>query len=330
MNSIKTVAVTGAAGFVGRQVVTHLLSRGYHVRALVRDRNSARDKLPSGDPRVTIVAGDAADSAVAGELLQGAQACIHLIGIIRETAGSKFVKAHVRTTEALVAAARNAGCNRFLQMSALGVGHDGNTEYRRTKWDAEQIVRKSGLDWTIFRPSMIHGAGGEFIQTAVGWATGKTQPWFFLPFFTRREEHPTCPGGTAPEIEPVIAPVAVEDVAAAFVSAMTRRETVGEIYNLVGSETLSWPQMLLTIRDGVPGAKKNMVAWGIPGDLAALQAKGAKAIGLGWALPFDEGMAKMGMEDATASMEKARTDLGLEFRPFTESFGTYAASLGEH
>ncbi|HLO42334.1 MAG TPA: NAD(P)H-binding protein [Phycisphaerales bacterium] len=330
MNAIKTVAVTGAAGFVGRQIVARLLSKGYHIRALVRDRSKVRGVLPSGDPRVTVVVGDAADASVAGELVRGAQACINVIGIIREEGGSTFSKAHVRTTEALVAAASAAGCGRFLQMSALGVGHDGNTEYRRTKWDGEQVVRKSDLAWTIFRPSMIHGKDGEFIQTAVGWATGKTAPWFFLPYFTRREPNPVCPTGTAPEFDPVLAPVRVEDVAEAFVSSLNKPETVGEIYNLAGPEVLSWPQMLLTIRDGVPGAKKNMVAWGIPGDLAAMKAKAAKVAGLGWALPFDEGMARMGMEDSTASLDKARADLGIDFQPFTRSFGTYAASLGEH
>ena len=327
MNSIKTVAVTGSAGFVGRAVVRALLAAGYSVRALVRTREKARKSLPTSDQRLTLVAGDAADPAVAAQLLQGAHACINLIGIIRQAPGATFVKAHVRTTEVLIAAAASAGCKRFLQMSALGVGHDGDTEYRRTKWDAELIVRSSGLDWTIFRPSMIHGASGEFIQTAASWATGKSAPWFFLPYFSRRVPDPTCPSGTAPEVAPVIAPIAVEDVAAAFVKAVSTPESIGEIYNLAGPEILSWPDLLTLIRDSVPGAKHNLRPWPIPGDVAAIGAKVAGLAGLGWALPFDEGMAVMGSSDSAASMDKVRADLGIEAKPFTSTFRAYAASL---
>ncbi len=327
MNAIKTVAVTGSTGFVGREVVRQLLAAGYHVRALVRDREKARGALPTGDSRLTLVTGDAVDAGALDQLLQHAGACIHLIGIIRQEQGATFVKAHVRTTEAVTAAASRAGCSRLLHMSALGVGRDAGTEYRRTKWDGEQVVRGSGLAWTIFRPGMIHGKDGEFIQTAASWAAGETAPWFFLPYFTRRLTDPTCPGGTAPEADPLISPIAVEDVAAAFVKALSTPCTVGEIYNLVGSETISWPEMLIMIRDGAPGSKANLQPWGIPGDVAAMGAKAAGLAGLGWAIPFDEGMAIMGMEDSTASLEKVRADLGLEPSGFTSTFRAYAGSL---
>lgn len=327
MNPIKTVAVTGSTGFVGRQVVRHLLAGGFHVRALVRSREKARTVLPVSDQRLTLIAGEATDAAALAQCLQGAHACIHLIGILRQAAGASFVKTHVRTTEAVTAAAATAGCRRFIHMSALGVGHDGATEYYRTKWDAEQVVRTSGLDWTIFRPGLIHGADGEFIQIAAGWATGESAPWCFLPYFSRRLPDPTCPNGTAPEIDPVISPVAVEDVAAAFVKALVTPDVIGEIYNLVGPETMSWPQLLTTVRDAVPGAKHNLHPWAIPGDLAAIGAKVAGLAGMGWALPFDEGMALMGMNDSTASMDKVKADLGIECRPFTATFRSYAGSL---
>ncbi len=327
MSTTNTIAVTGSTGFVGREIVRELLAGGYTVRALVRDRSKARDVLPAGDPRLVMVTGDALDGTTLAPLMQGAVGCIHLIGIVREQGGSTFVKAHVRTTEAVVAAAGAAGCRRLVHMSALGVSHDGVSDYQRTKWDAEQIVRGSGLDWTIFRPGFIHGPEGEFINTAAGWAAGERAPWLFLPYFTRRVPDPTCPNGVAPEVDPVMAPVAVEDVAVAFIKALSTPQTIGEIYNLVGPEQISWPEFLRTVRDGVPGANLKLQPWGVPGDLAACAAKLAKVASLGWMLPFDEGMARMGTQDSLASMDKVKADLDLEFRPFTASFRKYAGAL---
>jgi uncharacterized protein YbjT (DUF2867 family) len=322
-----TVAVTGSTGFVGREITRRLLAGGYRVRALVRDRAKAKDVLPVADDRLTLVQGDALDGETPARLVEGAAACIHLIGIIREEDGATFVRSHVRTTEAMLAACSRAGCLRFVQMSALGVSHDGISEYQRTKWDAEVLVRASGLDWTIFRPGLIHGRDSSFIDLAVGWARGESQPWFFMPYFTRRVEDPSCPVGPAPEFDPVVAPVAVQDVAEAFFKAIAAPTTIGEIYNLVGPESISWPDMLRFVRDRVPATKPSIHPWGVPGDLAALGAKAAKFAGLGWVLPFDEGMARMGMQDSVASMDKVSADLGLSFQPFSASFARYAGSL---
>ncbi|HRJ49759.1 MAG TPA: hypothetical protein PKU91_04465, partial [Phycisphaerales bacterium] len=66
---------------------------------------------------------------------------------------------------------------------------------------------------------------------------------------------------------------------------------------------------------------------GIPGDMAAVAARVAGAIGLGWAVPFDEGMARMGMEDSTASLDKARLDLDFDPRPFSSALALYASRL---
>nr|HRJ49930.1 NAD(P)H-binding protein [Phycisphaerales bacterium] len=258
MSTHKTVAVAGSTGFVGREVVRRLLADGYAVRALARDRSKAGEVLPAADQRVEIVSGDATDPACAADLLRGCEACINLIGIIRETPGVSFERAHVRTVQVLAFAAREARCRRFLQMSALGVGHDGIGEYQRSKWNGEQVVRSSGIPWTIFRPGLIHGPGGAFMQLAASWASGESAPWFFLPYFSRRVPDAVCPLGTAPEVDPVVAPVAVEDVARAFSKAIGVSEAIGEIYNLVGPETLAWPDLLRLVRDSIPDANHGL------------------------------------------------------------------------
>ena len=135
------------------------------------------------------------------------------------------------------------------------------------------------------------------------------------------------PLGGVSRVIPVVQPIAVEDVAGAFVSGLERAGAVGETYNLVGSEKISWPEMLHEIRDQVHGANDNLSAWGVPSELAAMKATAAQSVGLGALLPFDRGMALMGGQDGVAETEKVKAQLGLEPRPFRASFRKYAGSL---
>lgn len=326
MGQQRIVAVAGATGFVGGAIVAELLSRGHEVRGLVRDRAKAA-ALPR-DARLRLVYGDALNADAVRELTAGASACINAIGIIREAGGGQtFRKCHVEAPRALTNACREAGVRRFVHISALGVSGEGPTAYQRTKDEGEQIVRRSGLDWTIFRPSLIHGPRGEFMQLAKGWVRGEKQPWFFLPYFTRG-----TPAGDVPlapiRREPAcVAPVAVEDVAWAAAEALERDEAIGEIFNLCGPDTMTWPELLIAIRDAVPGALDGLQPLGVPAEAAAMQARIAKALGLGGLLPFDEGMAIMGASDTVAESEKARQMLGFNPRPFAPALRRYAAAL---
>lgn len=325
----QTVALAGATGFVGRTLTRELLRRGKKVRALVRDRGRAREVLPAREPGLTLVVGDALDGHSPAELVEGADACINLIGIIRQEPGGRtFGELHTDATRALVqACVASKTARRFLQMSALGVSGDGDCEYRKTKWAAERAVRASGLDWTIFRPGLIHGPSGDFMQLAAEWASGQSPPYLFMPYFTRWEHDERVPAGAAKAIDPKVQPVAVEDVAAAFAEALDRPETIGEIYPLVGPETLTWPRLLTLVRDHVPGSNESLVPWGIPSEVAAVAATAAGAAGLGGLLPFDRGMAIMGGQDSTASLDKVRAELGIDARPFTPTFLAYVSRV---
>lgn len=330
-NTNRTVAVAGATGFVGRNMVRELLSRGFRVRALTRSMTKATDVLPLDaidDGRVAVVEGDALERGVPGRLVDGADVCVNLIGILREAPGRQtFERVHTKTTAALVDACERHGCSRYLQMSALGVGANAPTEYYRTKYAAEQAVQLSRLDWTIFRPGLIHGPDGEFMHMVQDWCMGRAAPWFFIPYFTRVRVDTS---GVLPAVRsaaPMVAPVRVEDVCAAFASAIDCADAVGEIYTLVGPETLRFDELLRTVRDTLPLGRHDMPLIGIPGDLAALKARAMGLVGMGGLLPFDAGMAIMGRSDSVADTSKARRDLGFEPEPFTDSFRAYADQM---
>lgn len=319
----RVVAVAGATGFLGRYVVRELLARGWRVRALVRHPHKAQ-ALPTGsnlhapaaggDSRLTTVLGTL-EEGTAERLLAGAVAWVNLIGIIREAGGNTFRAAHVDAVRTLVRAAEHTGTMRCVHVSALGVEEEAPTEYQRTKFEGEMILRRSFLAWTIFRPGLIYGREGEFVQMAVAWARGRRAPWFFLPYFSRAERLYEAPLAAVQYVGATVQPVAVEDVAWSVAQALVCDEAVGEVIALPGPETITWPALLEAIRDAVPGAKPHLTPRGIPAGMAAWKARWAHRLGLGWLLPFDEGMARMGAMDNTADLAKARAVLGFQPRP---------------
>jgi NADH dehydrogenase len=317
----RTAAVTGATGFVGRAVVRELLDHGWAVRALVRDEAKAKKVLPESD-RLSLVRGDVLDDAALDRLMQGATDSVHLVGIIRETGGQQtFENMHHQATRRVVAAAERASGGtplRHVQMSALGVRDGSTIPYQATKRLGEKAVEASGLRWTIFRPGLIHGPEGEFTNMAADWVRGKAAPFVFIPYFV--------PGWVPRGHGAPVAPVRVEEVAAMFRTALQRDEAIGRTYDLAGPDALAFDDMLRLYRDTVPGAKR-LPLIGVPGKIAALQARLFGMIGLGRLLPFDEGMARMAMEESVSECARARADLGFDPQPFTKSLAAYAAQL---
>lgn len=157
------VFITGATGFVGKHLAAHLVADGYQLRCMVRKEEDpgARYLQRLG---AELAVGDILSAKSVAEAAHGADVFIHLVGIIFEPRGATFEQIHVRGTMNALAAASVSGARRYLHMSALGAGPGGPTQYFRTKWTAEEAVRDSGLAYTIFRPSLIYGPGGDFIR----------------------------------------------------------------------------------------------------------------------------------------------------------------------
>lgn len=319
----KTIAVTGATGFVGRHVVSELTSRGARVRALARRADKASAVLPRVDS-VMVTLGDVFDRGAMRRLCDGADALVHLVGIRKEERGGvTFERMHVDATRAALDVCRGGGIGRVVHMSALGVRPTASTGYQRTKHAAETLVRDSGLDWTILRPSLIVGRGGEFVRMVAGWARGKEPPFLFLPYFERVVMNPSNP--LVPRLEiPEVQPVSVRDVAWAVSECLARDVSIGEVYALGGPEAMPWPRMLERLRDAIPGARRAAMPLGIPSHAGLAAAYGARALGLSGALPFGPSEPLMGSEDAVCSNAKATEHLG--FEPCTLDAALPAAS----
>lgn len=150
MTNDRPIAVTGATGFVGQAVVDEACRRGTALKALAR-----REQAPCDG--VEWVRGDLADKAALGRLVQGAKAVLHIAGVVNTPDPTGFHLGNVKGTEELVEAARAAGVQRFVFVSSLAAREPGLSRYGESKHHAEDVVRASGLDWTIVRPPAIYG-----------------------------------------------------------------------------------------------------------------------------------------------------------------------------
>lgn len=314
----QTVAVTGATGFVGRHVCKALTEAGHTVRAIVRRFRPA--KKSTNSPYAVFEA-DLFSPETVTDALRGADACIHLVGIISERPdyGQTFERVHVDFTQNLVQACRDGGVTRFVHMSALGARDSSPARYHRTKYRAEQIVRASGLDWTIIQPSLIHGPDGEFTDMVAAWARGRKAPFLFMPYFGA--------GLLGKGRQSLIQPVYVQDVAQAFTAALSEPESIGEVYPMGGRDVMTWPEMLCALRDALPGRARKKKPMAIPAWYARSVARFMGAAGLGGLLPFNYDQVVMSQEDSICDTSRVRAHLGIEPKPFCEALAEYASTL---
>jgi len=144
------IAVTGGTGFVGSHFIEHALAQGHQLRALTRRPQAER-------AGITWVEGalDKPDSLAV--LVQGADAVLHIAGVINAPDRAGFAAGNIDGTRALIAATEAAGIRRFVQVSSLTAREPDLSLYGWSKAEADKLLIASGLDWTIVRPPAIFG-----------------------------------------------------------------------------------------------------------------------------------------------------------------------------
>ena len=294
------VAVTGGTGFVGTAVVSELLLAGHEVRVLSRN---APDRLPEEVRHVvgSIVTGEGLET-----LLEGTDAVIHLVGIIKEAGANTFEAVHHQGTVNVLLAALRADVRRYLHMSAMGAREGAVSRYHQSKWAGEAAVRASGLDWTIFRPSTIFGPGDSFINML----NGMIQKFPVMPVI----------GGGKNKMQPVF----VKDVAAAFRSSLDSDIHIWRTYELGGPEIITLMQILEKVAQAID---KRPIFVPAPLPIVAPLVKLAKLFRI--KLPVTPDQLIMLGEDNIRTGGDPVEELGIEWTPFGKGIRTYLSPNGE-
>jgi NADH dehydrogenase len=221
------VTVFGGSGFIGSQVVRALAKRGYRVRIAVRRPNvSYRMRVLGEVGQIELVQANLKNAASIGRALDGAEACVNLVGVLYEQGRQRFQTLHARGAEDVAAAAKARGISRFVQISALGADPDSASKYARTKGLGEAAVRRLIPTATIIRPSVVFGPDDSLFNRFASLAT-------LLPVIP-------LPGGG----ETKFAPVYVADLANAIANAVADPAAAGRTYEIGGPKTYSYRQLM--------------------------------------------------------------------------------------
>ena len=248
---MSTILVTGADGFVGRRVVSRLLDEGFRVAAFVRDAEAGADlRVRAGVERadaIEVRLGDITAFDTLPPAMADVDAVIHLAAIPRDWRGGADLRlVNTEGTRAVVAAMGAAGVRRLVHMGAMGVEDDPALHYASSKAKGEAIVRDSGLDWTILKPSLQFGPGDGFFNIIAGLV--RLSPGL-VPVPGRGDSR--------------FQPIHVDDVSRIAVAALTDPTTIGEAFELGGPRIWTYREITEEVLRAL-GARRVIVPMPVP------------------------------------------------------------------
>ena len=284
------ILVTGSTGLLGGALVGLLLEEGHEVRSLVRAESLRAARL---DPlRVELVRGDAGDVRALSEALSGADAFLHVAGI--------------EYAPQVVEAAQRTGVGRLVVVGSTSA-HSAYEFRSRPKLRMEELVRGSGLEYTIVRPSMIYGSELDMNMHRL------------LRFLDRSPVFPVFGSG-----ENLWQPVYHEDCARGLYEALVRPAAIRQSYDLPGAEPLTYLELVRTAA-GALGRKPRIVR--LPLEPVRLALAAAERLPL--PLPVRSEQVLRLKEDKAYPYDKAKRDLGYAPRSFREGIELEVARLRE-
>jgi uncharacterized protein YbjT (DUF2867 family) len=226
------ILVTGGTGFIGRALIRHLVDNGYQVRTLIRPSQQS-PRLPRGVP-VEVAVASFNDVRGLRAAMVGVDAIYHLAGVERRGVRADLLTTDIQGTRTLVNTAVDAGVDRFFTVSHLGADRASAYPVLKAKAIAEEHIRRSGIDYTILRASLIFGPGD-------GFTTGLAQLLHGLPFIF------LLPRGG----ETLIQPLWIEDLVTCLTWALDDDDTRQRTYEIGGPEFLSFQKVVKIVMDKI-------------------------------------------------------------------------------
>ena len=253
------VSVFGGSGFIGRQVVRALAKRGLRVRVACRRPGHAYRMRMLGDVgQIEIVQANIRMPSSVDRALDGAEACVNLVGVLHESGRQRFQSLHAQGAGVIAASAKAHGVSRFVQVSAIGADLESPSKYARTKAMGEAAVRQAQPGAVILRPSVVFGPEDDFFNRFARLAAMSP----VLPL----------PGGGSTRFQPVY----VGDVAAAVAACVIDPSTAGQTFELGGPSVFTFRELMELVLTEVrrqrillplPWSVAKLI--GVGGDLAA-------------------------------------------------------------
>jgi NADH dehydrogenase len=298
-SSPRVILVTGAGGFIGRTVVSHLLSQGHHVRAMVHTWNPF-DPFPS----LEILRADIRDSTALARAVSGVEAIVHLAAAKADEKDSEEI--NVGGARRLIDACRSAGCRRIVNISTQSTKIIRKGTYGLTKLASDELLRTSGLDVTTLLLSVVYGQSRDGVFGAI---------------LTAVERMPVVPVFGSGKW--VSAPVDVQDVAAAIDACLGNDRTIGRTYDLGGPNEVTFDELIRVVARSVGRKPPFMVH--VPPRVSLLVAHL-----LGWLLhnpPLTVSNVLGSSQPTNIDIGPARADFG--FNPVAFGAGSLARGLRE-
>lgn len=222
------ILITGATGYIGRHLAARLVQEGERPRCLVRNLRRAGQILPAA--KVDLVQGDTTQPSTLRLAMQGVDTVIHTAFITAErkqSADTLYNATNVDGTANLVNAAKAAGVNRIIVLSGLGTKPDKPGSYMQGRYLAEQMIKESGITWTIIRPSVVFGKDASFIKGLADLI--RTSPVI-----------PLIGGGKI-----MFQPIYVEDVVSVIIEVLKQPErTASKTFTIGGPEYYSFTDIV--------------------------------------------------------------------------------------
>lgn len=266
------VTVFGGSGFIGTQVTRALARQGCRVRVAVR-RPGLGYKLPlMGDVgQIEVVQANLRNPDSIGRALDGAEACVNLVGVLYETGRQGFASLHAKGAEEIAAACAARGIARMVQVSAIGADPQSPSKYARTKAEGEAAVKARLPRATILRPSVVFGVDDQLFNRFAALAS-------LLPVAP-------LPGGGGARFQPVF----VGDLAAAVANALRDPAAAGKIFEIGGPEIYTYRQLIeMTLAEIHKRRPLLSLPWPLAGAIGAIGDLQAKLLPLAPPLTSDQ------------------------------------------